>query len=86
MPIIATLGTMSSYLFTSRQNPLVCVVSDDPTGGSLPAQLGPWDRTETPWGGQDADLIAGIRKFLEALEAGPEDDEPPEPGLFNALD
>jgi hypothetical protein len=27
-----------SYLFTSRQNPLLCVVTPAPTGASLPAQ------------------------------------------------
>jgi len=68
---------MPSYVFTSTKNPMVCMVSDDPTGDSLPARLGPWVRTEAPWDGQDADFVAGIREVLETWEDEAWGDEPP---------
>lgn len=65
---------MASYLFTSRRNPEVCVVTPDPAGETLPAQWGPWDRTDVAWDGQHADLLANIRELLEALVAGDVED------------
>jgi hypothetical protein len=61
---------------------MVCVVTPDPTGASLPAQYGPWDLTEAPWDGQDAGLVASVREMLEARETDlPDDDDEalPEP-------
>jgi hypothetical protein len=72
---------MPSYLFTSRQNPMLCVVTPDPTGASLPAKYGPWDRTETPWDGQDAGLVADVREMLEAREADLPDDDDEAPSV-----
>ena len=69
---------MPSYLFTSRQNPMLCVVTPYPTGASLPAQYGPWDRTDAPWDGQHARFVAGVREMLEEREVDlPDDDDPP---------
>jgi hypothetical protein len=66
-----------TYLFTSRQDPLVCVVTPDPTGAALPAAWGPWDRTEAPWDGQEAGFVAGVRELLEERVVNlPNDDEP----------
>jgi len=59
---------MPSYLFTSRQKPMLCVVTPDPSGASLPARYGPWDRTEAPWDGRDAALVVGVRELLDARE------------------
>lgn len=55
---------------------MVCVVSDDPTGASLPSRLGPWVKTEVPWDGQDAAFLIGIREFLERGEDRAWGDEP----------
>jgi hypothetical protein len=74
---------MSSYLFTSRRDPMLCVVSDDPTGESLPAKYGPWDRTEVPWDGEDAGLVAGIREMLEEREVGSMDDGSAPPAEYH---
>jgi hypothetical protein len=73
---------MTSYLFTSRQNPMLCMVSNDPSGESLPARWGPWDRSETPWDGQDAGLVAGVRALLEARERQAADDEDDAPSGY----
>ena len=78
---IARLGfrryaqSVSSYLFTSRRDPLLCVITPDSTGGALPAEWGPWDRTEAPWDGQDANLVAGVREMLEEREGDLPDDD-----------
>lgn len=53
------------------------MVSDDPTGDSLPLRLGPWVRTDAPWNGQHAGFVAGIRELLETREDQARDDEPP---------
>jgi len=74
---------MSSYLFTSRRDPMICVVSDDSTGKSLPARYGPWDRTEVAWDGQDASLVAGIRELLEARAMDIVEDEAPVPPEYH---
>jgi hypothetical protein len=68
---------MPTYVFTSAKHPTVCMVTDDPTGNSLPQNLGPWVRTDAPWDGQDGDLVASIRGVLEVREDDAADDEPP---------
>jgi hypothetical protein len=68
---------MPSYVFTATKHPTVRMVSDDPSGDSLPDYLGPWVRTDAPWGGQDANLVTSIRAALEAREDDASDDEPP---------
>ena len=67
---------MPSYVFASAKHPTVLMVSDDPTGRSLPSHLGPWIRTDAPWDGQDAHFVASIREMLEASEDDASDDEP----------
>jgi hypothetical protein len=74
---VRELDLISSYVFSSTKNPMVCVVSGDPTRESLPPTLGPWVRTEAPRGGQDADFPAGIREVLETGEDKTWDGEPP---------
>ena len=80
LPPISAQGyvqRMPSYVFTSTKHPTVCMVSDDPTGDSLPLRLGPWVRTDAPWNGQHAGFVAGIRELLETREDQARDDEPP---------
>ena len=61
---------------------MLCIVSDDASGGSLPTRRGLWDRTEMSWVGQDAGPIAGVRELSEAREhraADDQDNAPPVP-------
>jgi hypothetical protein len=69
---------MACYLFESRKYPLICAISPDPTGESLPAQWGPWDRTDAPWNGEHPGFLIGLRELMgDWLTDVREDDEPP---------
>jgi hypothetical protein len=67
---------MASHIFTSLRNPMVCVMTTDASGESLPAEWGPWVKTTAPWDGKDAGFIAGIRDALEEHSGAAEVDPP----------
>ena len=78
----AILRGMQIYLFVSRSNPDVRAFTADATGGNLPIDYAPWDRSGNgsvlPTGGEDTQVGRAIQKdgfflMLDSVARHPRD-------------